>query len=100
MRFMKKPVIVEAEQYTDSGELPFLELGVVEFDEGANRQYVNTLEGKMWVNDGDWIIKGVKGEFYPCKPDIFAETYELVREHAEIPVPDFPTEVYGKLISA
>jgi hypothetical protein len=37
---------------------------------------INTLEGKMWASEGDWIIRGVKGEFYPCKPDIFAATYE------------------------
>lgn len=39
---------------------------------------IPTLEGKMKVSDGDWIIRGVKGEYYPCKPDIFAETYEPV----------------------
>ena len=39
---------------------------------------IQTLEGEMRANMGDWIICGVKGEFYPCKPDIFAETYELV----------------------
>ena len=39
-----------------------------------------TLEGTMNANIGDWIIKGVKGEFYPCKPDIFEETYEKVEE--------------------
>ena len=37
---------------------------------------ISTLEGAHWVSPGDWIIKGVKGEFYPCKPDIFAATYE------------------------
>lgn len=40
--------------------------------------YVKTLEGKMHVSNGDWIIKGLKGEFYPCKPDIFEKTYEAV----------------------
>ena len=45
---------------------------------------IPTLEGLMIGRQGDWIIKGVKGEFYPCKPDIFAETYE--------PVNDFPQE--------
>jgi len=39
---------------------------------------IPTLEGEMEASPGDWIIKGVKGEFYPCKPDIFAETYEAV----------------------
>ena len=38
--------------------------------------FIRTLEGEMTATQGDWIIKGVKGEFYPCKPDIFAATYE------------------------
>jgi len=41
---------------------------------------IHTLEGTMTANEGDWIIRGVKGEFYPCKPDIFEATYELVGE--------------------
>jgi hypothetical protein len=40
--------------------------------------YIKTLEGEMRVDAGDWIIRGIKGEFYPCKPDIFAATYEPV----------------------
>lgn len=39
---------------------------------------ISTLEGKMKAVDGDWIIRGIKGEFYPCKPDIFLATYEAV----------------------
>lgn len=39
---------------------------------------IRTLEGEMRADPGDWIIRGVQGEFYPCKPDIFAETYEAV----------------------
>lgn len=42
------------------------------------RIFVPTLEGEMRANDGDWIIQGVKGEFYPCKPDVFDASYELV----------------------
>ena len=45
---------------------------------GLPRKADNTLEGAMWVDPGDWIIKGVNGEFYPCKPDIFAKTYEAI----------------------
>ncbi len=40
---------------------------------------INTLEGKMTASEGDWIIKGVNGEFYPCKPDIFEKTYEKAK---------------------
>jgi hypothetical protein len=44
------------------------------------RCYIETLEGRMFVSDRDWVIKGVAGEFYPCKPDIFKQTYEKVEE--------------------
>ncbi|MEN6401641.1 MAG: hypothetical protein ABFD94_06825 [Armatimonadia bacterium] len=42
--------------------------------------YILTLEGPMRADPGDWIIRGVKGEFYPCKPDVFVATYEPVKE--------------------
>jgi hypothetical protein len=44
----------------------------------ANRLYIGTLEGVMRADPGDWIIRGVNGELYPCKPDIFEQTYEAV----------------------
>ena len=51
---------------------------------------INTLEGQMWCNIGDWIIKGVKGELYPCKPDIFVLTYEpVVHEYDGAPIGGF-----------
>lgn len=49
----------------------------------AQQLSISTLEGAHWVSLGDWVIKGVKGEFYPCKPDIFAATYEPVNEAIE-----------------
>jgi hypothetical protein len=76
VKFRKKPVVIEAEQYTANGDLPFVEQGVLRYDEDTHRQYVQTLEGPLYVTEGDWIICGVKGEFYPCKPDIFAATYD------------------------
>ena len=75
-KFRKKPVVIEAEQYLEGGDLPFVEKDVLQYDEDSHRQYIQTLEGPLWVTHGDWIIRGVKGEFYPCKPDIFAATYE------------------------
>ena len=45
--------------------------------------HIKTLEGDMRVSEGDWIIKGVKGEFYPCKPDVFKQTYEVVDENGD-----------------
>jgi hypothetical protein len=79
--FRKKPVVIEARQlnfedYDDACSLVSWCHGTAEED-GI---LIPTLEGKMLASGGDWIIKGVKGEFYPCKPDIFAETHEAVTE--------------------
>ena len=91
MKFRKKPIVIEAEQFFITEPLPFRGHHVVQFGcdcgtTGAcsrcNRFWVDTLEGPLVVSDGDWIIKGIKGEFYPCKPDIFAATYEPVEEPA------------------
>ena len=78
MKFRKKPVVIEAEQFTDNALLPFMGLGICKYD--GERWYVDTLEGPLHISPGDWIIRGVKGEYYPCKPDIFVATYEPVSE--------------------
>ena len=77
MKYRKKPVVIEAMQfYGDSTEL------ILVFGQGKIRQVaqdclaIGTLEGTMYARLGDYIIKGVAGEFYPCKPDIFIATYE------------------------
>ena len=71
----KKPIIVEVKQYSNDNKEEVLEwLG----DKGYyqnNNLYVKTLEGVLKADEGDFIIKGIKGEFYPCKPDVFKETY-------------------------
>lgn len=99
-KYRKKPVVIEAVQYIRGKEVP-----AVEFLGGYDRNIhevrtgeyetpiakftmqwydqsveidIKTLEGLMHVSDGDYIIKGVHGEFYPCKPDIFEQTYEPV----------------------
>lgn len=82
-QFRKKPVVIEAMQFRkqDTGNaIQEWANGSVTFggDETGFTMAIKTLEGVMTANDGDWIIKGVKGEFYPCKPDIFAATYEAV----------------------
>lgn len=81
----KKPVEIEFVEYTDGTNIVDLydwsndQIEVVfEIDTSQKRLYVNTLEGDMLVNKGDYIIKGVNGEVYPCKPDIFHKTYEVV----------------------
>lgn len=74
--FRKKPVVIEAERFSEGeSQLPFRNKGVCKFD--GSRWYVDTLEGPLNISEGDWIIKGIKGEHYPCKPDIFEATYEL-----------------------
>lgn len=81
-KFRKKPVVIEAVQFIGSNHK---ELGLVAQERTgiANSFFVygiETLEGFMEATPGDWIITGVKGERYPCKPDIFAATYEPVEQ--------------------
>jgi hypothetical protein len=82
MKFRKKPVVIDAVQITDStfdAPHPNNEhvFGVI-YDPVNRVARIRTLEGEMIGNIGDWIICGVKGELYPCKPDIFEATYEKV----------------------
>lgn len=87
MKFRKKPVVTEAVQFTAEmfrGEAPLpigIKTGVLKDDpDNRVRFHIDTLEGEMHVSVGDWIITGVKGEKYPCKPDIFEATYEKIEE--------------------
>jgi len=85
MKFRKKPVVIEAVQFTGSN---FDE--VLDFVKVSDRSYgvsyaskeidISTLEGVMTASAGDWVIKGVNGEFYPCKPGIFEKTYDFVED--------------------
>lgn len=83
MKYRKKPVVIDATQYV-MGELipdwlqPYIQDGrLLEFQDRLN---IVTLAGVMTAERGDWIIKGVKGEIYPCKHDIFEATYEAVTD--------------------
>ena len=88
MKYKKKPVVIEAIQFT--GTLNNLEelsnfidnqdLVISYKDPKCAVIKLQTLEGQMIASLGDYIIKGVQGEFYPCKPDIFEQTYERVGE--------------------
>ena len=85
MKFRKKPVVIEAMQFVGESNVDeVLEWVTRESPQSAvgtsKEIYIPTLEGEMTASVGDWIIKGVKGEFYPCKPDIFEATYEAVNE--------------------
>ena len=83
--YRKKPVVVEAWQLRDPGDAIVVgmwmkECGFEDFEilDSAGTMRIGTLEGDHRADVGDFIIKGVAGEFYPCKPDIFAATYEIV----------------------
>ena len=76
-KFRKKPVVIEAIQWTAENREEIAEfLGDARRKVPGNPLQIYTLEGIMNVSVGDYIIKGIKGEFYPCKPDIFELTYE------------------------
>jgi hypothetical protein len=80
-KFKKKPVIIEAVQWTGQNQFEIMDFCKTCYltSSGTVRDlYINTLEGDMLANEGDYIIKGVAGEFYACKPEIFALTYENV----------------------
>lgn len=80
-RYVKRPVIVEAIKFEDSTECfdKLLALGLdpvrIGYDVKPPVLHIDTLEGEMTAQLGDYIIRGVNGEFYPCKPDIFEKTY-------------------------
>jgi len=82
MRYRKKPVVIEAVQFFDTTENlceldEFIGGLVVDYSDKKHPAVkIHTLEGVMRAEVGDWIIRGVNGEFYPCKPDIFGKTYE------------------------
>lgn len=79
MKYRKKPVVIDAIKWTGDNPVEMVNFVLpspcLEF-EGDDDLLIDTLEGTMRASPGDWIIKGVKGEFYPCKPDIFEAIYE------------------------
>lgn len=94
MQYRKKPVVIEARQWDGTARTatPIIDWILQQHGETATYQCdsprdcpntehriaIPTLEGTMTADEGDWIIRGVQGEFYPCKPDIFDATYEPV----------------------
>lgn len=81
-KFRKKPVAIEAVQWTGDNKDAIDAFVGHELDQsmGSKSLIIETLEGDHRAAPGDFIIKGVQGEFYPCKPDIFAATYEAVED--------------------
>ena len=90
-QFRKKPVVIEAIQFdgTNKEEIQNFIGDEIGQDVNSKDLFITTLEGIMIASVGDYIIKGVQGEFYPCKPDIFEQTYNEVQENAS----DLITEV-------
>lgn len=91
LKFRKKPIEVWAMQFRTNNEdgSPNMDAIVNWINQGKSKEelhawhngtniFIDTLEGSMTAEVGDWVIRGVKGEFYPCKPDIFNMTYELI----------------------
>ena len=78
MRYVKKPVIIEAMQWTGDNKLEiseFVQHSEKKYEFQGDALFIHTLEGSMRASKNDYIIKGVEGEFYPCKPEIFEKTY-------------------------
>ena len=87
-KFVKKPVVIEAVQLKDESIIEIINWTTdyinIEIDTDENDNIIGmiipTLEGAMKASMNDYIIKGIQGEFYPCKPEIFEQTYELVEQ--------------------
>lgn len=91
-KYRKKPVVIEAVRFDGSSiSADMISLwsdkkvwqNTSGFGEFLGSLSINTLEGVMTASKGDYIIRGVKGEYYPCKPDIFEATYEKVDENTQ-----------------
>lgn len=85
MKYRKKPIVIEAVQATGT---PESNREIIDWTrDSATPAYmedkklcINTLEGTFWITPGDYIIRGVNGEYYPCKPDIFEASYDKIEE--------------------
>lgn len=84
-KYVKKPIPIDACQWigTNFDELKnfcsdALKIDYPAYDESIQIMYIQTLEGKMYFSEGDYIIRGPFGEFYPCRKDVFENTYEVV----------------------
>ncbi len=80
MKYRKKPVVIDAIQFTGLNPVDVAHFfgDFQDWEPSIEGFTIKTLEGDHLAQPGDWIIKGVAGEFYPCKPDIFEQTYEAV----------------------
>lgn len=90
-KYRKKPVVIEAVQFDGTEESVVAVLAMQRQSKGigflrvdAGDLLIPTLEGTMRASVGDYVIRGVQGELYPCKPDIFEQTYDLVEEQGGV----------------
>jgi hypothetical protein len=81
-KYRKKPLVIDAVLWKGNNFIDLHDLGMehINHDSLTDEITIFTLEGTMTAKKGDYIIKGIKGEFYPCKPSIFKKTYEIVEE--------------------
>lgn len=100
MKYQKKPVTVEAFQWGEDvkpkwAAEAFVEGTLTEVDTGIDLElYIETLEGEMVAELGDFVIQGVHGELYSCKPDIFEETYVKVNDTDRISLDDIGNDIH------
>lgn len=107
MKYIKKPVEIEAIQYNGDNLSECINFfdkfadRYVEWNEDGGTLFIKTLEGDMKVSKGDYIIKGIKGEYYPCKPDIFEESYDSADEKKcveDVRPADIPYDEHMKVV--
>ena len=98
-RFRKKPVVIEAIQWHEGDRIEGVHYATSGCGHPLMMAHVHTEEGPLTVSDCDWIIKGVKGEYYPCKPDVFALTYRPSANGVLTPTGEME-EIAADLVSA
>ena len=79
-KFIKKPIVIEAFQFGVDTAPNWFKAKYITIENGETTACIETLEGDMLFHNGDYVIKGVRGELYPCRKDIFEETYEEVNK--------------------
>lgn len=83
MKYRKKPIVIEAIEFTGTNQdeiIKFTKGHAIKGIAVLETMKIQTMEGLMTAKKGDWIIRGIKGEFYPCDSDIFAKSYEVVSD--------------------
>lgn len=93
MKIRKKPIVVDGIQWTGDNQLEIVKFMGPPIVVNAGAIVITTLEGVMRAETNYWIIKGVKGEFYPCRLDVFLETYDIIDQECKVNVVVKPTSL-------